>query len=800
MIRPRLRKVLMDVRSNRLRSLLVVASVTVGLFAVGVIATLHRVMTTDLTVGYARVDPPNIRISALPFDPDLVKGLKAVDGVRQVESGREFAARLQAAPGEWIAVDMHSLPADNTREIGRVEVVQGRYPPGPGEVVIEQYKLADTNAGVGDTITFEPPGGSPRPLRLVGVIADQTVGAFATGPGFFLAPVQAYVDRSTVERMQQPLPDRDNVIYLTVEGNADDETAIRETAERVRIKIEAARGQVISIGVRGSHDHPNRRYVEAISIVLLLLGLLVLFLSGFLITNTLQAIIQQQVTQIGILKTLGGRRIQVTALYIGLILIFGAAAGALAVPLAYSIAFSQIKPLAWTINMAYGGPRLLPEVLLLQIGMALLAPQLAAALPIWNGARISVHEALSGVRQSGGMRQTALDRLIRRARGFSRPTQLAIRNTFRRKGRLVLTLITLSLGGAIFIATFNVRVTMDSYVDLVSRYFLADVNLTLTDAARVAEIVSVLEQIPGVGAVEAWGSARTEMLRADGKSGEEVTLLAPPAASRLVSPQMIAGRWIIPEDDRAIALNERFQMDFPDLGVGDRLKLKINGRETEWTVVGFFQLAGRSSGFLAYTSAEALGRVTGETDRARVYRILGDGSGTQEALARAVEARLERGGVRIVDITTGSYLSSSSAQGFATLTGFLLFLAVLTALVGSIGLAGAMSLNILERTREIGILRAIGATDGHLRKLVLIEGLLTGGMSWILAAVASLPMSKLLSDSVSQAIFGNPSNLTLTPTGYLIWLGAALVLSAAASLLPARSAARLTIREVLAYE
>lgn len=804
MIRPRVRKVLMDVRSNRLRSILVIASVTVGLFAVGVIATLHQVMTRDLSEGYAQANPPNIRISAAPFDPDLVQALERVEGVRQAESAREFGVRLESRPGEWIAVDMHAIQPDENREIGQVEVMEGRYPPGEGEVVIEHYKLADTHARVGDMITFEPVGGKPRRLQLVGVIGDQTVGAFEGGAGFFLAPVQAYVDHKTAEWMQQPLPDRDNVIYLTVERGGDDDDALWETAEQVRDKIETAGGRVISIGVRGSYDHPNRRYVEALSTVLLLLGLLVLFLSGFLITNTLQAIIQQQVTQIGILKTLGGRRIQVTILYMGLILIFGTAAAILAVPLAFTTAFGQVEPLALTINMAYGGPRVLPEVLLLQIGMALIAPQLAALFPIWSGARISVQEALSGVRQSGKPHQTAFDRMIRRVRGFSRPTQIAIRNTFRRKGRLALTLITLSLGGSIFIATFNVRVTMDSYVELVSRYFLADVNLTLSGARRVDEIVDMLQQVPGVGLVEAWGAASPEVVRADESTGENAILLAPPADSQLVNPQMLAGRWIIPGDEHAIALNETFQMEFPQLGVGDRLKLNINGKETEWTVVGFFQLAGRSSGLMAYTSYEALSHVTGQIGQAGAYRIVSADSRSdradQENLARAIEAHLEAGGIQVADITTGSYLSSSSAQGFATLTGFLMFLAFLTALVGSIGLAGTMSLNILERTREIGILRAIGATDRHLRRQVLTEGMLIGVISWFLAAMASFPMSKLLSDSVSQAIFGNPSNLTLTPTGYLIWLAAALILSAAASLLPARSAARLTIREVLSYE
>jgi putative ABC transport system permease protein len=381
---------------------------------------------------------------------------------------------------------------------------------------------------------------------------------------------------------------------------------------------------------------------------------------------------------------------------------------------------------------------------------------------------------------------------------------ISIRNTFRRKGRLALTLITLSLGGAIFIATFNVQAAMDQQVDLVSGYFLADVNLTLKQPQRISEIYDVLNGLPGLAHVEGWGSARTEMVLADGSSGENVSLFAPPSNTELVDPVVIAGRWLAPGDENAIALNERFQMDYPELGVGDTLKLKINGEDSEWTVVGFFQLAGRSSGLLAYTNFETLSRLIGQPNQAFSYRVVADrpnlGKTEQEALGREIEARLTARGVSVADITTGSYVASNAAQGFATLTGFLLFLASLTALVGSIGLAGTMSLNILERTREFGVLRAIGATDQALVKLVLVEGMLIGGISWVIAALLAFPISKLLSDAISQAIFGNPSTLTVSPTGFLLWLAAVLVLSALAGLLPARNAARLTIREVLAYE
>ena len=142
---------------------------------------------------------------------------------------------------------------------------------------------------------------------------------------------------------------------------------------------------------------------------------------------------------------------------------------------------------------------------------------------------------------------------------------ISLRNTFRRKGRLALTLITLTLGGAIFIATFNVQGSLNSYIGRIGQYFLADVNVTLDSSERISEIEAAIKAVPGVKAVEGWAFARGEMVMPDGSTGEAVSVLAPPAGSQLVVPMVQEGRWIEPGDQNAIALNERFHEIYPGL-------------------------------------------------------------------------------------------------------------------------------------------------------------------------------------------------------------------------------------------
>ncbi len=111
-----------------------------------------------------------------------------------------------------------------------------------------------------------------------------------------------------------------------------------------------------------------------------------------------------------------------------------------------------------------------------------------------------------------------------------------------------------------------------------------------------------------------------------------------------------------------------------------------------------------------------------------------------------------------------------------------------------------MSINVLERTREIGVMRTIGAVDRVIMQSVIIEGMVIGLITWALAIGVSFPIGSLLLTILGKSLLGTPMRLAFTPLGILLWLGMVIILSVVASIIPARNAARLTINEVLAYE
>jgi putative ABC transport system permease protein len=151
-----------------------------------------------------------------------------------------------------------------------------------------------------------------------------------------------------------------------------------------------------------------------------------------------------------------------------------------------------------------------------------------------------------------------------------------------------------------------------------------------------------------------------------------------------------------------------------------------------------------------------------------------------------------------LQLSTDWFAQQSSA--FDMMVYFLLVMAVLIAIVGGLGLTGMMSMNVLERTREIGVLRAVGASDGSVLRMVIVEGVIIGVISWALALVLSFPLTLALDAGVGQAMFKEAFTYVVGWQGMTYWLIGVLTLGALASALPAWRAVRLTVRDVLAYE
>ena len=811
MMRPRWRKVLHDLTGNLSRTALVVFSIAVGVFSIGVIVGAYVIISQDMSASYAANNPMNIELRTEDFNNSLVKTIQDMSGIKQAEGRRVFTMQVRL-PGTtpWLSTNVVAIDDFAKQKINLMHVLSGTGLPAKKQVLLEQQVLDYLHVKVGDSLEFLLDNGTTRTLEVVGIVQDPS-----TGAGDFLANPFVYVKTDTLSYLRQP--DTYNRLYATVTSGQNDNAALRQMAGKVKDSVEQSGVTVLRTRSSKTNEHPLASTVQAILGILLALGVLILFLSSSLIANTLSALLNQHLRHIGVMKLIGGRQNQIFAMYIVLILGFGVIALLIAVPLGGQGAYALSAFIASKVNFNLLGYRIVPLAFAIQIVVGLAVPLLAGLGPVLNGSHITVLRALSGGLVLDG-KKPSLDAqphrslftrlqawfnalLARRGIHVPRPLLISLRNTFRRRGRLMLTLFTLTMGGAIFIAVFNVRVTLHDYVNRIGDYFLADVTLDFTQTYRLDEVKNTALQVPGVVAVEGWAYASAEALYPDGTVADTITLLAPPVDSSLVSPMMVSGRWLQPGDRKAITVSEGILAKYPDLAPGKTLRLKINGQEDDWTVVGIFKFVNQS-GTVGYGTYEYISKITHTTNHSFTYRIVTDKHtpAYQQVMADRLDKYFRDKGFHVNAARTGQSTLKTASESLDILVTFLLIMALLTAVVGSMGLMGTMGMNVLERTREIGVMRSIGAVDSEIMRSVIVEGMLIGGISWLIGALLSFPITFLLSDIVSVAIFQSPIAVHFTYQGFALWLLVVLALSVFASILPARNAARLTIREVLAYE
>lgn len=813
MIRPRWMKVLRELWRFKTRTALVVLSIAIGVMAFGAIAATRVVVLREVRDAYEAINPASAILTTDPFDETLVEAARRTPGVGMAEGRRVVPARLLVGADEWIDARVIVLPDEGVRSIAIVRPEQGAWPPPRHALLIERSSLPKTFAQVGDQVDLRLAGGTTRSLPIAGLVHDLSL-----PPAPIAGQVFVYVSFDTLEWLGGPRTY--NQLQLVVAEQQLDPAHIQAVAERVTRLIERSGRGVSVIETPPPRKHPAEDILPTMALIMGVLGVLALVLSSSLIVNTIEAILAQQVRQIGIMKAIGAPRRAITRLYFGMVLIFGGLALVLAVPLGTLGALGLSRFLAAQLNFNLAAFPMPPDVLATKVAVALLAPVAAAALPIRNAARITVREAVSSTGGPSAVRPTKRrappDGGRRRVGGglrtraaelsawlFSRPLRLSLRNTFRRRGRLLRTLAALTFGGAVFMGVLSVRSslfrTLEAALD--ARHY--DIEVQFSRPYRDALVMGEVLAVPGVVAVEGGRTTPAFPVRSDGSSSEQLTLYASDPAGSALRPDLEQGRWLLAEDERAVVVSANLLVKEPELHLGGDLTLSIGGSDYTWRIVGvsreFLPAAGPAAAYVNYPAfAHALGGM-GQVDSLRITTTQHDAV-AHAAIARALETHLDS---RNLDVRLVRSISADRAlfiERFNILTGILSLMALLIGTVGGLGLMGTMSINVIERTREIGIMRAIGASDGAVRQIVIVEGLLIGLLSWGASALVSIPISLALTYQIGMVLLNLPLLYVYSFPAAALWLGLVLLLAALASLLPARSATRLTVREVLAYE
>ncbi|MBI3165359.1 MAG: ABC transporter permease [Chloroflexi bacterium] len=793
----RWKKVWADFWSNKGRTFLTIMTIMVGTFAVGFNSNMGLFMNESMDGDFLSANPSEAEVYAFPLDDDMVNMARDVPGVEAAEGFSTIGGRIIKADGTEAEVSFTAVEDPSLMTLNLLKPMLGEtsIPAyGDKETIIDASALS-LGYKPGDMILIELDNGKKRELKLAGYIHA------ATGFPYNLAQqVNAYVTPNTLEWLGGDT-DSYGKLSISVAEKQTDADHVTEVAQAVADELERAGSTIYFVSVYQPGHHFAWSVTQGVFFVLGVLGYLTVFLSAFLIVNTITAFMTQQTRQIGIMKAVGGSAMQITGMYVVLILGFGISALLIAIPLADGAAQNIGGGMAQWLNFYTSPYQGYQATRIQQVLVALVVPLLAAVFPIYSSVRRTVREAISdyGI---GGDAKPKRDTVSSKSVLLPRPIRISLRNTFRRKARLGITLFTLVLGGAVFIAVYNLWASFDKVMQDIQGYFLADINIAFDHGYRYDKVAAIAEGIPGVESAEGWLEYPGTLKMGTDEAGTQIVFVAPPSTSTLIDPIMTSGRWLEPGDENAVVVGNHLLNVFPDLQVGDWLTIETNGKESDWQIIGMYTMPGNVSPPLLYTNYEYISALTSETDMAYSLRIITTqhDSATQERINEQIQAAYEARGIQISSTQLASEFIESQKDQTDILVYFMLVMATLIAIVGGLGLAGTMSINVLERTREIGVMRAIGASNGDIQAIVIVEGMVIGILSWAISILVAVPITNVLCYGVGMAILTAPMPAVYGVTGIIAWLIFTIVLGTLASALPARRASKLTVRDTLAYE
>ena len=791
----RWRKILRDLRLHPSRTALVILAMVVGLAGAGSVLDTWALMRQVTREEYRASRPASATLRVDRLDVALVARVRARADLAAVQARRTVNGSVVRL-GETVTRSLVLFSLDDFRggQIGKVVTQSGDWPPRDDALVLEHSSLEFAGLAEGDSVVVRIGDHPAVTLPVTGVSRD-----VGLPPGWMEHVVYAFASPATLTRLG--VTATFNELQLVVRDTALDRDGVRRVAHDVKRFIESQGHAVSNVDVPVPGQHQHAAQIDSLLFTQGAFGLLALLMSGVLVVNLIAAMLAGQVREIGIMKTLGASPRQIAGMYFTMAFLLGAIACAIAIPLAAFIGRAYADFTAELLNFSTTGFAIPRMAFALQLVVGLILPVVAAAIPVTRGCRVPVGDALRdhGLAPSPGRSATAglLSRVAARG-GLSRPLLFSLRNAFRRRQRMILTLLTLSMGGAVFMGAGNLKTAVRGAMDLAFGTQRYDMALRFARPWPVDSIERALADVAGVETAEAWGAMRATVDHADGTLGNAFTLSAVPPDSRLLIRQIVSGRWMHPTDGRVLVVSRRVVADEPTLRVGETVMLAIGGRSQPWTVIGEID-AGITP--VAYVPRATLAALTGgiSVDRAVVRSTLRGGPSQLELMQRLRTTLAERG----LTVQTGQMMTEARAvteDHLLMVAGFLGVMGQLMIVVGGLALASTMGMAVLERTREIGVLRAIGARHGSIYTMVQTEGLVISLLGWLLAIPLSVPMSVLLGRAFGRIMLPVAVTYVPEPRGVLLWFGIAVVVSVAACAAPAWRAMRITTRAALAYE
>ncbi len=774
------RKILGDFRAHRLQIALIGLVLTLG--AAGVVAALNAraVLQREVARSFAGSESPNIVVWFDKVNSALLQKVRAQPGVAEVDARRVVFSRVAGKGGKWFPMRLTVLRNFDGQRLSKIHQHDATWPPTDGEIFIEQSGQSMLETQPGEELQIRKPSGGTASLPFAGFVHDPAV-----APSPQDRVIYGYVNRVTANVIGQS-EDLDQLLVRL--KNASDLSDTADYAHELRDALKATGENPLRADALPD-QHPHSSLMATMLRVLQAFAAIAFVCGASLALYMVSIWMKREVRQVGIMKTLGARSHQLAAQYFGLVAPIVVAANAIAFPLGAFLGRALVRyyQTVFNIDVADWSP---PNSLLrFELLFTFAIPLLAMFVPIARAARMTAHKA---IQEPGIVAPGRTARWVKMP--GNRRWTFALRNTFRRPGRLTITLLALSAGGAMLLTADNTYESLMRVVDVSLGNQAHDIQVQLQRPATSAELTAVARQVPEIEIAEAWRTAAIT-IATNQQESSRISLLGYPTETRLFQLPVKEGRLPLNGESDTIVINRLVQEAVAGARVGSELEIHFRDRRKTVRVVGVVEEIGAPIIYGTYQTFEA---ITAMGDNNTLLRVK-TSADAPDSISNALDQALLDAHFVSSSIQTRGDFRKALEEHFAAVTDVMRIVALAAALVGAISLAASVALNVLERAREIGVIRALGATPRTVRAMFLLESGTVALLSAIVSVIAGVVFTIKLNTMASRDLLHVAVPLHISLAGIIALVGGCVILLLTIWIFLGRML-RLSVREVLAYE
>jgi putative ABC transport system permease protein len=778
-------KIIGDLAQRPARTLLTLFGLTLGLVFVGSVVTAFAILRNDLDANFRLTNPPNITLSAGNIPAGLSGQIAAIPGVTGVDERPELGALIQTRPDRWMPLMITVVGDFRHLSIARFAIESGDWPPALGSILIERDGRWFFEVPPVGSLAIRLPNGATVRSPLSGYVFDA-----GQHPSRMEQVLYGYITPETLANWSYPLMSTRLLITTTP-------AAAVAAGARIEALFQKAGVELERLEVHPTPQHGHKFQFDTILALLAGLAAVALIMCAILIINLIDSLMATEQRAIGVLRALGARSGQIIQDYTLGMGALGSLAGTLSLYPSLWTGKTIARFVAMGLNfnvLSPSGPVwLIP--LLLCIGIVI--PVSAALSAIYRAAHKPVRQALA--RGDAGQAFPFADGFGALITFLPLIPRLGVRSVARKPRKVLLSALILSLGLAFFVTALTIRASMLSTVDSVRRTKSFDVAVSLHAAEPVDRLKAWMAELPEVRHREYWSTAEATLLQAGPRFNNPKPIVGVPNDSESIHPDVIAGRWIEAAFPAGIVVNQKLLRDEPDLHLGGAYKMRVDGHRVDVNVVGVIEEFNAGQ---IYCSKSFLDGLLNREGRANAILLtLEDKSfEAQRHAAAKIQASAIGPDRQISGMLLTRTLERVILGHLDILTGLLMLIAAIALAVGAMGLASTISISVVERFREIAILKAIGGRGSSIAALFATEAVAIGLIGWTMSVALTPLLSHPVVSVLGSAVIGYKFEYRTSPTSAALALGVAMLVALLAAILPIRTAIGLSIRNGLRAE